>query len=75
MARNNKNELSLREKLELIRCIDNGMSCRKASEAFKVSKPTACNIMKRKQEYLKYCEENTNLDSCRKIRNTDNRAN
>lgn len=63
-------ELTLKEKVELIKFIENN-SERKAAIAFGVSKSCVHNIKKRSLEYLERIKtENSNM--CRKVRKTKN---
>ncbi len=66
------NELTIEQKVKLIRCIENGESCRSAAKKFNVSKSTASNIFKRRDYLLAQYEENQSINRCRKLRKTEN---
>ena len=53
-----KHELTLKEKVEVIKASSAGYSQRKIAEQFEIGKTQVCNILKRKGEYLSAYEEN-----------------
>ena len=73
MASRKNKELSLEEKIKLLKFLDDGNSERKAAKEFKVSKGTVSNVKRRGSEYLnQYQNENLPGDRCRKFRKTEN---
>jgi hypothetical protein len=73
MAAKTRNELTLEDKVKLIKYLEAGNSERKAAEAFKVSKGSVSNIKQRKEEYLsQYEDDNMPKDRCRKMKKTEN---
>lgn len=64
-------ELCLKEKLELLKFLENN-SHRAAAERFQISKTCVSKINKRRSEYLQRSEENENATRSRKIRKTSN---
>jgi transposase len=67
------NELTLEQKVQLIKFLEEGNSERKTAAKFNVSKGTVGNIKKRGEEYMeKYQDESMFRERCRKLRKTEN---
>ena len=73
MISNTRKELTLKEKFELLRYLDQGNSERKAAEHFGISKGSVGNIKQRRKEYItQYEDDNIPNDRKRKIKQTEN---
>ena len=72
MSEYKRKELTLEEKIKVIKFIDQGNSERKTVNEFKISKGQVSNIKKRKAEYLElYEDEFAPKDRCRKVRSAE----
>jgi len=68
-----RKELTLKEKVDVIKFIDQGHSERKTSSQFSISKGYVSNLKKRRLEYLEQFEdEMVPKDRCRKAYKTEN---
>ncbi len=63
-----RHDLTLEEKISLLKDKDNGMTYRKLAEKYNVSLGAVTKIMKRRDEYLSDYEDNQNKETKRKIK-------
>jgi transposase len=58
-----RHDLTLEEKISLLKDKDNGMTYRKLAEKYNISLSAVTNIMKRRDEYLSDYENNQNKET------------
>lgn len=64
-----RHDLSLDQKISLIKERDNGITYRILAEKYKISLGAVANIIKRRDEYLSDYERNENKETKRKMKN------